>query len=80
MTLSIYTEDFDEEDSVSDGFSGMVFVENKTCGKDFKKDSLSENITDALKYVLENGVSIDEIVLNYRDGNEQKFKKMKIVH
>lgn len=71
MTLTVYTNDFDEKDSISDGFSGDVFIEDKTSGKHFRK-----NLSSALKYVADNNIHLDEILFCYRDGEEQKFLRI----
>lgn len=72
MTLTVYTDDFDDEDSVSKGFSGKVFVEGKSHGKSF--DSLSHS----LKHIVENNIEIDEICFNYRDGKYQMYKRFDV--
>ena len=73
MTLTIYSDDFDENDSISDGFCGDVFVEDHSGGKRFRK-----NLSGAMKWIVENNIKINEIVFNYRDENTQMFKKFQL--
>lgn len=73
MTLTIYTNDYDTEDSISNGFSGDVFIEDGNSGKHFQKD-----LSNALKYLVQHNVEINEILFCYRDGNDQMFKKFMI--
>jgi hypothetical protein len=73
MTLTIYTNDYDTEDSISNGFSGDVFIENGTTGIWFKKD-----LSGALKHIVKNNIEISEIMFCYRDSNDQMFKKFAV--
>jgi hypothetical protein len=66
MTLTIYSDDYDEVDSVSDGMSGKIFLDpgknDNGIGTDFGKF-----LSDALMYVVNENVNIDEIVFCYKD-------------
>jgi hypothetical protein len=73
MTLTIYTDDYDIGDSISDGFSGDVFIENGNTGVMFKKD-----LSKALKHIVDNKIEIDEIMFCYRDLNDHMFKKFNV--
>lgn len=67
MTLTIYSDDYDEVDSVSDGMSGRVFLDP---GKDDKEEigtDFGKLMSDALMYVVNSNVKVDEIVFLYRD-------------
>ena len=67
MTLTIYSDDYDERESVSDGMSGKVFLDP---GKDDKEKigtDFGKLLSDALMYVVNENVKIDEIVFCYRD-------------
>jgi len=72
MTLTVYTDDFDKEDSVSKGMSGKVFVEGKGSGRSFS--SLSES----LKHIIDEKIEIDNICFNYRDGDYQMYKRFDV--
>ena len=76
MTLTIYTEDYDEKDEISDGFCGDVLLDGAE--KRFYAGTMSENLSEALKCSLDERINIDEIVFCYRDGNEQKFMRFNI--
>ena len=78
MTLNIYTEDFDESDSISDGFCGDVFVDGGSDGMSFRDGSLSENLTSALEKISGNVPGIDGILFCYRSGGEQRFVRFSV--
>lgn len=74
MTLTIYSNDYDEnQDVVNKGMSGKIFLENKFLGHEFK------DIDSVLKYIIDNDIEIDEMVYCYQKNNEQQFKKFKFV-
>jgi len=66
MTLTIYSDDYDEKDSISDGMSGKIFLDpgknDNGIGTDFGK-----LLSDALMHVVNENVKIDEIVFCYKD-------------
>lgn len=74
LTLTIYTDDFDTKDGISNGFSGNVFLEGR---KRFSDGGVSRNLGDALKEIRDLGPSdpVDEILFCYRDGDAQWFRK-----
>ena len=76
MTLTIYTEDFDEKDAISDGLCGDVFIDGAE--KRFYRGTLSQNLSDALKCSLEENIDINEIVICYRSKNEQRFRRFSV--
>ena len=80
MTLTIYTADYDDQDSISDGMSGHVFLDvdendkSEICGTAFGK-----LMSDALMHVVNTNTKIDTIMFCYRDKKlGQMFKKFKI--
>ena len=80
MTLTIYTDDYDEKDSISDGMSGQVFLEvdenNKT---EIRGIAFGRLMSDALTHVVNTNTKIDTIMFCYRDKKlGQMFKKFKI--
>ena len=77
MTLTIYSNDFDDPQGGNRGFSGNVFVENGTEGISFS-DNPETNLSRALRKISEGGIKIDEVVFNYRGGDgDQMFLKLK---
>ena len=67
MTLTIYSDDYDEMDSASDGMSGKILLDpgkydEEKIGTDFGK-----LMSDALMHIVNKNVKIDEILFCYRD-------------
>ena len=74
MTLTVYSEDFEKGENISNGgFSGCVFLDGKNGGTSF-----SRNLSDALTYICNNKIEINEICFNYRNGDEQMFKRFNV--
>lgn len=80
MILNIYSNDFDSNTNViNNGFSGDVFVESETVGERFHCHS--DNLCEALKYVVKNNIEINSIMFNYVDDDGcQCFKKFDIMN
>ena len=66
MTLTIYSEDYDERDAVSDGMSGAVFLD--PCGGEGDGIHFGKRLSDAMTYIANNRVKVDDVVFCYRDG------------
>jgi hypothetical protein len=78
MTLTIYSDDYDESDSVSDGMSGRIFLDP---GKDDAErgTAFGKLLSDAMMHIVNSDVKIDEIVICYKDRKSgQMFKRFKI--
>lgn len=75
MTLTIYSNDFDSNDNVlNGGFSGDVFVESSISGERFHGSS--DNLNNAIRFIIKNDIVIDEITYNYVDDGNQMFKRL----
>lgn len=79
MTLTIYTDDYDEQDSISDGMSGRVFLDTDENETEIRGIDFGKKLSDALMHVVNTNTKIDTIMFCYRDKNlGQMFKKFKI--
>lgn len=80
MTLTIYTDDYDDQDSISDGMSGQVFLDvDENDKSEIRGTAFGKIMSDALMYVVNTNTKIDTIMFCYRDKNlGQMFKKFKI--
>ena len=80
MTLTIYTDDYDEQDSISNGMSGKVFLDDDENDKsEIRGTSFGHLMSDALMYIVNTNTKIDTIMFCYRDKKlGQMFKKFKI--
>lgn len=78
MILNVYSKDFDSAENVVDrGFSGDAFVESEIAGERFHCHS--DNLTEAIKYIVKNDIAIDTIMFNYVDDDGyQCFKKFNL--
>lgn len=75
--LTIYSDDFDEKDEISEGFSGRVFLDPGT-GENVSGVAFG-NISEAMKYLVETKIEVDEIMFCYLDETKgQMFKKFKV--
>jgi len=75
--LTIYSDDFDEKDEVSGGFSGKVFLDPGT-GENVPGVAFG-GVSEAMKHLCESDVEVDEIVFCYRDEERgQMFRKFKV--
>ena len=79
MTLTIYSEDFDQEDSVSDGLSGRIFLDPNCGEKEGRGIPFGRDLSEALKRISRENIPVEEILFCYVDGEDQVFRRFFVV-
>ena len=75
MTLTIYSEDFDRKDSVSDGLSGRIFLDPNGREKEGRGIPFGRNLSEALGRISRENIPVEEILFCYVDGEDQVFRR-----